>query len=61
MYLILALHLIINYEPFHRFIIIDRYEPPFQSGSVTCDNLDEFACADGRECILKGNEMLRKI
>ena len=41
-------------------IIIDQYEPPFQSGDVTCDELDEFSCADGRECILKGNLGIKK-
>ena len=29
-----------------------EYEPPEEE--VVCDELDEFRCADGRECILKG-------
>ena len=37
---------------FYRYVV--QHEPPFQSGDVTCDDLDEFPCADGRECILKG-------
>ena len=32
--------------------ILDEYEPPNEE--VACDALDEFRCADGRECILKG-------
>ena len=31
-----------------------QYNLSVPSVDVTCDELDEFSCADGRECILKG-------
>ena len=36
------------------FKLLEKYQPP--NKEVQCDELDEFKCADGSECILKGNE-----
>ena len=35
-----------------------QYNLSVPSVDVTCDDLDEFSCADGRECILKGIQQL---
>ena len=49
------MYLPIIVHSFYYYVV--QPEPPFQSGDVTCDDLDEFPCADGRECILKGKLM----
>ena len=35
-----------------------QYNLSVPSVDVTCDELDEFSCADGRECILKGIQQI---
>ena len=35
-----------------------QYNLSVPSVDVTCDDLDEFSCADGRECILKGIQQI---
>ena len=35
-------------------IVLEQDQP--SNDELQCDELDEFKCADGTECILKGND-----
>ena len=53
-YFFTILYMVSFTEYNHSHNLSVQYNLSVPSVDVTCDELDEFSCADGRECILKG-------